>query len=87
MNVDFAEEIKRKDCESELVIYSDGKNLYWGQEGKKVEDSPYWQGTAIFLELRSDICIDPDKVVDYRTDCADQYNDMFGQEHSLDDLW
>lgn len=76
-----------KDCESELIIYSGNKKLYCNQERKKVEDIPYWQGTIIFIKLRSDICIDPDKVVDYKTDCADQYNDMFNQEHSLDDLW
>jgi hypothetical protein len=76
-----------KDCESELIIYSGSKKLHCSQEGKRVEDIPYWQGTIIFLKLRSDICIDPDKVVDYKTDCADQYNEMFGQEHSLDDLW
>lgn len=76
-----------KDCESELIIYSGNKKLYYNQEGKKVEDIPYWQGTIIFLKLRSDICIDPDRIVDYKTDCADQYNEMFGQDHSLDDLW
>lgn len=76
-----------KDCESELIIYSGRKKLHCSQEGKIVEDCPYWQGTVVFLKLRSDICIDPDKVVDYKTDCADQYNEMFGQEHSLDDLW
>lgn len=76
-----------KDCESELIIYSGKKMLYYNKEGKKVKDIPYWQGTIIFLKLRSDICIDPDKVVDYKTDCADQYNDLFGQDHSLGDLW
>lgn len=76
-----------KDCESELIIYSGNKKLHYNQKGKEVKDIPYWQGTIVFLKLRSDICIDPDKVVDFKTDCADQYNDMFGQEHSLDDLW
>lgn len=76
-----------KNCESELIIYSGNKKLHFNQEGKTVEDIPYWQGTIIFLKLRSDITIDPDKVVDYKTDCADQYNEMFGQEQSLDDLW
>lgn len=37
--------------------------------------------------ISTDICIDPDRIVDYKTDCADQYNEMFGQDHSLDDLW
>lgn len=76
-----------KDCESELIIYSGNKKLNFNKEGKTVSDIPYWQGTVIFLKLRSDICIDPDKVVDYRTDCANQYDEMFEQEQSLDDLW
>lgn len=76
-----------KDCQSELMIYSGNKKLIFNQTSKTVTDISYWQGTAVFLKLRSDICIDPDKVVDYKTDCADQYDEMFGQDHNLDDLW
>ena len=46
-----------------------------------------WSGTIIYLELHSNREIDPNEVVDNRTDCEAQYNDTFCMEDDLDNLW
>ena len=78
-----------RDCSSELDIYSGNKRLHFDINGKTVEDISYWQGTVVFMRLRADVSIDPEKVVDYRTNCAEQYNEQFinDDDDTLDDLW
>lgn len=62
-----------------LLCY-DGINISM----KNIEE---WKGTIVYLELHSDREIDPNDVVDNRTDCEGQFNDEFCKEDELDNLW
>lgn len=57
-------------------------------EGKiSVTASDPWQGTIVYLRLRTDKEIDPGKVVANRTDAAGQYNETFLNDNELEELW
>ena len=52
-----------------------------------VTASEPWQGTIVYLRLRTDKEIDPGKVVANRTDAAGQYNETFLNDNELEELW
>lgn len=54
---------------------------------RSVDETTGWQGTVVYMELHSDIDIDPLDVVDNRTDCVAEYNEAFAGEDELDNLW
>lgn len=51
-----------------------------------IESDP-WQGTIVYLRLRTDQEIDPQKVVANRTNVAEQYNETFLNDNELEKLW
>ena len=63
---------------SKLIF--DGKNM-------TVTETDHWQGTVVYMELHSDKEINPDAVLEYRTDAESQFNEMFLDTDSLKDLW
>ena len=44
------------------------------------------QGTILYMQLRTDAEIDPNDVVERRTDVEDEYNIMFNEENP-EELW
>lgn len=58
---------------------NDGKSI--------VTESESWQGTIVFMRLRTDKEIDPQRVVAYRTDVVEQFNDLFLNDGQLKELW
>lgn len=58
------------------------------QEGMPVIiESDLWQGTIVYMQLRTDKEIDPEKVVANRTNAAAQYNEKFLNDNELEELW
>ena len=58
------------------------------QEGQtSVSESDTWQGTIVFLQLRTDKEINPADVVANRTNVAEQYNEVFLNDNELEELW
>lgn len=51
------------------------------------KESEIWQGTIVYMQLRTDIEIDPAKVVAFRTNVAEQYNEAFLNDNELEELW
>ena len=70
-----------------LDIHS-GKNVM-SYDGIDVNvcECEYWQGTIVYFELYSNKDIDPNEVVDNRTDCAEQFNETFIDIDGIDNLW
>lgn len=62
------------------ILMSDGRQV-------TVEEASMWQGTLVYFEVHANKEINPDDVVDNRTDCAGEYNDMFDSDDNLDELW
>lgn len=51
-----------------------------------IESIP-WQGTIVYLQLRTNKEINPAEVVANRTNVAEQYNDVFLNDNELKELW
>ena len=70
-----------------LEVHSGCCKLVYGGVNICMEDALEWQGTIVYFELHSDKEIDPNDVVDNRTDCESQFNEEFCGEDELDNLW
>ena len=58
------------------------------QDGKtSVVSSDPWQGTIVYLQLRTDKEINPSDVVANRTNVVEQYNELFLNDNELEKLW
>lgn len=69
-----------------LEIVSGSSRLRYDGNSENIEDTEFWQGTIVYLELDARREINPNDVVDNRTDCAEQFNETFINE-DFDDLW
>ncbi len=58
-------------------------------DGKKevVTKAPLWQGTLIYVELRSNQDINPNEILDGRTDVETEFNEEFLDFEDLENLW
>lgn len=70
-----------------LKIHSGNSMLVYDGINTHIEAVDYWQGTIVYFELHSNKEIDPNDIVDNRTDCIEQFNEQFVKEDRLDDLW
>lgn len=70
-----------------LEIHSGDSMLVYDGVRTDIERMPHWQGTIVYFELHSDKEINPNEVVDNRTDCEEQFNDEFVNTDELDNLW
>lgn len=70
-----------------LEIHSGNSMLVYDGVKTVMKMMPHWQGTIVYFELHSDREINPNEIVDNRTDCEGQFNDEFVVEDELDNLW
>ena len=70
-----------------LEIHSGNSILVYDGLNTHIVKAPYWQGTIVYFELHSNKEINPNDIVDNRTDCEGQFNDEFIKEDELDNLW
>lgn len=70
-----------------LEIHSGSSKLVYDGVNIHMDEALQWQGTIVYFELHSDKEIDPNDVVDNRTDCESQFNEEFCREDELDNLW
>lgn len=58
------------------------------QDGEElIMESSFWQGTIVYLKIRTNNEINPAEVVANRTDVATQYNETFLNDNELKELW
>ena len=62
------------------ILVSDGIN-------EEIKETTFWQGTVIYFELQSDKEIDPNSVLENRTDAVSEFNDEFYEDSDFDNLW
>ncbi len=62
------------------LLISDGKE-------EKVVSAPLWQGTLLYIELKSDQEIDPNRILDGRVDAETEFNEEFLDFEDIDNLW
>lgn len=65
-----------------------GNNTLTVKNGEEfLKENEFWQGTIIYLQLRTNKEINPSEVVANRTNIVAQYNDTFLTDNELDELW
>lgn len=56
-------------------------------DDETITTEDYWQGTIVYLQLRTNNEINPAEVVANRTNVATQYNETFLNDNELEELW
>lgn len=76
-----------KDVGLQFVLHSGNHKLIHKGESTKVIENGFWQGTIVYMEITTSKEIDPNDVVEHRTDAEEQYNESFVESDGLDALW
>ena len=70
-----------------LEIHSGKHLLHIDEEKEIVSDISHWQGTIIYFELHTDKEIDPNSILEHRTDAEAEFNETFIDTSDIDELW
>lgn len=70
-----------------MEIHSGTHILRTDGEKEEVFEAPMWQGTIIYFELHTDREIDPNRILENRTDVETEFNETFIDTSDLDELW
>ena len=70
-----------------FILHSGSHKLIIKDGHKSVIENGFWQGTLIYMEIGTGTEIDPNQIVDHRTDAAEEYNEMFVETGELETLW
>ena len=70
-----------------FVLHSGNHKLIFNDGEIKTTENGLWQGTIIYMEIRTSTDINPNDVVDNRTDAAEEYNETFINSDKLQELW
>lgn len=76
-----------KDVGLQFILHSGNHKLIHKGDSTEVIENGYWQGTIVYMEITTSKEIDPNDVVDHRTDADAQYNESFIETDELDCLW
>lgn len=76
-----------KDIGISFILHSGTHKLLYKDGETKIIDNGFWQGTIVYMEITTSREIDPNEVVDHRTDADVQYNEAFVESYELDSLW
>ena len=76
-----------KNAGVEMEVHSGRHLLRTDGEQEVILDAPLWQGTIIYFELHTDREIDPNSILENRTDAEAEFNETFIDTSDLDKLW
>ncbi len=76
-----------KDVGLQFIIHSGNHKLIHKDNSTEVIENGYWQGTIVYMEITTSKEINPNDVVDHRTDAEEQYNESFIETDELEALW
>lgn len=76
-----------KDVGLQFILHSGNHKLIHKGDSTEVIENGYWQGTIVYMEITTSKEIDPNDVVDHRTDADAQYNETFVETEELEELW
>ena len=71
----------------EFIIHSGSHKLITKDGRTSVVKNGFWGGTLIYMVIRTADEIDPNQVVDHRTDVTEEYNEAFVESGELETLW
>ena len=76
-----------KDVGLQFILHSGNHKLIHKEDNTDVIENGYWQGTIVYMEITTSKEINPNDVVDHRTDAETQYNESFVETDELETLW
>ena len=71
----------------EFILHSGTHKLVRKDGNESVMENGLWQGTLIYMVIGTNEEIDPNQVVDHRTDVEDESNEAFVETKELESLW
>ena len=71
----------------DFILHSGSHKLMIKDSVTSVIENGFWQGTLIYMEIGTSEEIDPNQIVDHRTDIAEEFNETFVETGELDSLW
>ena len=71
----------------EFILHSGMHKLIRKDGNESVIENGFWQGTLIYMVIGTGVEIDPNQIVDHRTDVEEEYNESFIDTEELDSLW
>ena len=71
----------------EFILHSGSHKLIRKDGVESVVDNGFWQGTLIYMVIGTGEEIDPNQIVDHRTDAAEEFNETFVETSELESLW
>ena len=71
----------------EFILHSGIHKLERKAGEQAVSENGLWQGTLIYMVIGTSEEIDPNQIVDHRTDAAEEYNETFVETNELETLW
>lgn len=71
----------------EFILHSGTHKLIRKDGQESIVENGFWQGTLIYLVIGTGEEIDPNKIVDHRTDVVDEYNGTFVESSEIESLW
>lgn len=71
----------------QFILHSGNHKLIHRGDSTEVIENGCWQGTIVYMEITTSKEIDPNDVVDHRTDAEEQYNESFVESVDLETLW
>jgi len=71
----------------EFILHSGSHKLIRKDGVESVVDNGFWQGTLIYMVIGTGEEIDPNQIVDHRTNAAEEFNETFVETSELESLW
>ena len=71
----------------EFILHSGTHKLVITNGQTSIVENGFWQGTLIYMEIGTGKEIDPNQIVDHRTDAEGEYNETFVETEELEALW
>jgi len=71
----------------EFILHSGSHKLIRKDGAESVVENGFWQGTLIYMVIGTGEEIDPNQIVDHRTDAAEEFNETFVETNELESLW
>ncbi len=71
----------------EFILHSGSHKLIRKDGVESVVENGFWQGTLIYMVIGTGEEIDPNQIVDHRTDAAEEFNETFVETSELESLW
>jgi len=76
-----------KEAGLRFIIHSGHHKLLESDGHLSVIENGFWQGTILYMEIHTSIEVDPNDIVEHRTDVESEYNEPFIESDELKSLW